>query len=851
MRANTVLIALALLALAVVTPRPAHAAAETNPAEQDVWRQIAPPITGQNSGAQATNGLTLTAGQTYYLYVGTNAVWGQYVNVGSSAGANDLFSVTQNGLLTPGVKGADAALISMTNTTATYNPHYAIVRVTPTTTTNYYLATSSGGFGSPGSLSSGWRFPPGDRAGHTSVIGYAGAWTHSGAPSVEIAYAIKCCPVRQSEAGIMSGQVSLNPLNTKVAWSRINPATTLFQLDGAGTGGNVAEIAQSFPAPVGGAYVEKTRIGMFGSGNYNCAGSLRISITNTLSVPWTEPAEKAGVQMSWTLSGSAPTNNYVIVDWVAATIAEDAGSVSFGSPTWSIGGSTVTGENLKALAPFITPAQGTYYVRAFWDQGTCGVNAYVMSRYSGSDGYAGGTAWYVSGGAWTQQPSQDFGGIQVATYGGNKAYEWKLNATDLNVGGATYLYVAEHQRDSNTGLATPSSSWGGSALWGKDLYELAGGPGSVECTVAGISNSACLVREYRLGYVPSPWEDASEQLAITMNMNGMGRNLVYVGVLQNQPTQTHVAALAWDYQESATNDLVVHQLLSTDDYFALAEFTIKDCANNDCTEFGAALSNVSYQASICNGARESAGIPDANGKFNISGQDLPGCAIKVTLTGAGYEETIWSADITSSGTHFFTIGIFKAGTKTGSAQLAATTVTFEGEAARYVPDRLNITITRGRNAPLFIGLDRVDATTGVIQHNVVRATYWKQSDANTFQFYYPNRAKSTSGDQGLYILWVMNETGLVLNHLKLYILPQGGAVGDYDVTVTADMIRAIQKNGYTSAQQTFQSQHQSSLLATQKSVRDQVYEDFQKISEYGWFVLGFLLFLATVRAFRR
>ena len=32
---------------------------------------------------------------------------------------------------------------------------------------------------------------------------------------------------------------------------------------------------------------------------------------------------------------------------------------------------------------------------------------------------------------------------------------------------------------------------------------------------------------------------------------------------------------------------------------------------------------------------------------------------------------------------------------------------------------------------------------------------------------------------------------------------------------------------------------------------DDTRKDFQKISEYGWFVLGFLLFLATVRAFRR
>ena len=679
------------------------------------------------------------------------------------------------------------------------------------------------------------------------AIGFVGASYSTGTTRLLPVY--KDVPV-QGEAGILAGQTSKSPANSKFSWARMNPPTIFAKIDGVGSGGNVAQIAQSFPAPTGGGYIEISRIGMFGSGTYTCGGNLRISITNTLSEPWNELAESAAVQVAWSLSGTAPTNNYVTVDWVTATISEDSGSVSLGTPTWSIGGNTVTGENLKALAPYITPAQGTYYMRAYWDQGNCGASAYVMSRYSGCDCYAGGTAWYVSGDAWTQSPAQDFGGFLLNSYGGNKTYEWRLNATPTNIGGAAYVYICEHPRDSNTGLATPQTSWGGSALWGKDLYELAGGAGTPECTFAGIGNSQCLLREYRLGHKEIPF-NTTEALTITMNMNGMGRNLVYVGTLVSQPTQTHIQIASWDNQEVLGNDLVVYQVWGTDDYFALAEFTVKECANTDCTEFGVTLSNVSYFASICNGIRTAAGTPDSAGKFNVSGQDLPGCSIKVTLTGSGYAETTWTAEITSAGTHRFTIGIFKAGTSSGSAQLAATTIAFEGNTSVHVPDRLNITITRGRSAPLFIGLDRVDPTTGLVQHNVITATYWKQSDANAFQFYYPNRAKSTSAEQALYILWVMNETGVVLNHQKLFILPQGGSTGDYDVSVTADIIRGIEKAGYISAQQTFQSQHQASLLATQKSVRDQVYEDFQKISEYGWFVLGFLLFLATVRAFRR
>ena len=826
---------------------PAEAQSNT-PVDQDIWRQISPPATGSNSGVQSTDGLILTAGQTYYLYVGTNAAFGKTVSAGTSG--NDLFLLNETGGLTPGPKGPDATLLLMVNTTATYNPYYAVIRVTPTTTAPYVLSTQSGGFGSPGSFSSGWVFPPGDTAGHPGVIGYHGAWDPSGSSTTEIAYAVKCCPQVQSENGILQAQTSKTPAASKITWSRINSAVPIVSLSGVGTGGNVAEIAQSFDAPIGGAYLETTRIGMFGSGNFNCGGTLRVSITNTLSVPWNNFGEVAAVQAAWTLSGTAPTNNFVTINWVSASLTDDAGSVSFGTPTWSIGGSTVTGENLKVLAPFLTPTQGTYYARAFWDQGNCGNNAYVMSRYSGSNSFAGGSAWTVSSGAWVEQAGQDFGGILLTTYGGNKTYEWRLNSTINNVGGATYLYLAEHQRDSNFALSKPSTSWGGTALGGGSFFELAGGAGSPECAFNGISNSACLMTEYRLGYMPQPY-NTTGGLVVSINMNGMGRNLVYVGTLVNQPAQTHIARLAWDYQEGAGNDLVVYALFSSDDYFAKVTFTVKECVDSPCSALGNLTPNIAYTIQVCPTGRVAAGNADANASFNISGQDLPGCELKIVLTGSGYAQTQWSVTIPSGGNYVFTIGIFQATTQAGAPLLGATSITFVGNTTRLIPDRLEINITRGRNVDLFVGLDKIDTTTGLQQHNIIRAVHWKTSDANTFPFYYANRAKSTSADAGLYILWIMNETGVVLQHTKLFLLPQGASHSQYDVVVTQDMIRAIQEKGYISAQQTFQSAHQASLLAAQKSVRDQVYEDFQKISEYGWFFLGFLLFLATVRAFRR
>lgn len=801
-----------------------------SPADQDIAQQAAGTFGA--GGYSCQNGqygnVAIQAGKTYFVVTGQNS--GNITVTGSSSGM--YYSNVGAGAFY-----ARATGVALLWREISGSGQVVMASIVASTTETITVTCGLNGYGNyNGNL-------PG-----LGLVGYFTSTPHCSTCRVGAVYESRTI---QSESAILSTQTTKSPPNEKIAWTRINGHPLVDLGLNVGSGGNVGEIAQGFPAPAGGAYLDKTRIGMFGSGNYNCGGTLRISVTNTLSVPWNNLAEAAGVEVSWTLSGTAPTNSFVTVDWAAVTITEDAGSVSFGSPTWSIGGTTVTGENLKALAPFLSPAQGEYYMRAYWDRGNCGVNAYVESRYTGGDSYSGGTAWYVSGGVWTQQAGQDFGGLLLSTIGGNRTFEWRLNASARTSGGATYVYIAEHERDSVLGLATPISSWGGVALFGKDLYELGGGAGSAECSFNGVSNSACNVKEYRLGHIPIPYNESIGAFTVSINTNGMGRNLLYAGVLTGQPPQTHLATVSFDYQSGTGNDLNVYQLWSSDDYFAFAEFTIKECANADCTEFGATLSNVSYSAKICGGVRSTAGNPSSEGKFNISGQDLPGCDIVITLTGVGYAETAWSVQIAGSGTHLYTIGIIKAGTTSGSAQLAATNVILTGNTTRYIPDRVAINITRGRNADLFVGLDKVDATSGLVQHNVIRATYWKAFDSNTFQFYYPNKAKSTSQEIGLHVLWVINDTGVVLNHTKFFILPVGGNAGDYDVTITADFLRGIEEKGYISAQQTFQSQYQASILAVQKSVRDQVYEDFQKVSEYGWFVIGFLLFLATVRAFRR
>ena len=150
-----------------------------------------------------------------------------------------------------------------------------------------------------------------------------------------------------------------------------------------------------------------------------------------------------------------------------------------------------------------------------------------------------------------------------------------------------------------------------------------------------------------------------------------------------------------------------------------------------------------------------------------------------------------------------------------------------------------------------MGASHIDPGTGVVQNNVVRATFWDAGTSNTFNFYYPTRTKSGPADRGAYIVWVINDTGAVLGYSKFFLEPSGTSWTQDDFTITSDLISGISQNGYTSAQQAYQQAFQASILAQQKTVRDQIYDDFQNVHNYGIVFVVLLGILAVVRAFRR
>lgn len=848
-------IILALIAgmpLALLVSPEVKAAVATTEVEKDVWNQIAAPITGANSGAQTTDGLILLTGQAYYLYVGTNAAFGTIVNAGSSVGATDLFTIDKNGALTRGALGANAELVSMINTSQTYNPFYAIIRVTPSSTTNYYLSTNSGGFGNPGSLSSGWSFPPGDSGTHLGVSGYAGAWHPSGNANVEIAHAVKCCPQQVSEAGALS-EVSKTTAgiwdDAKATWARINPAK--YQHDTSTSSGandpSTAQAAtreayQSFlPDASLGGYLERFTLFMSTARNGG-TGIIRVAIFSGTSAP-TLPVDltqaRASVEFTYSQTigcGCAASARY-IVNWTAGSVTTSdvsgATSASATGITWrEYGVATLTPKAVNVLLS--NPATDRIYVYVYYTLNADGTYSSSGLSQITSNPVTTGQYCTASGGTWNcANANYDLSGMQIGLYGGQSITQYSLAATPQTHGGAIWTYVREKKYDSDPQQYTFFTSFGGRAKAGSFQF----------------ANATHVIQEWRLGYLTFPYNN-TETFTIDANTTGSGSNVVEVATFVSQTNTAH-----WHKVLFAGGILgfATIQVFSTDDYFTSVTFQVKECLDQDCGTLGALANASAYLVQVCTGpfSRTINGNVDANASFTIMGQDIPLCAMTITLTGSGYAKTLWSITIQSSGRYQYTLGIFKTGTVTVAPTLGAVSLTFEGNATRTIPDRVQINITRSRSASLFVGASHIDGSTGVVQNNVVRATFWDASSSNAFNFYYPTRTKSGPQDKGGYILWVINDTGIVLGYSKFFLEPVGTSWTTDDFTITSDMLQGISQAGYTSAQQAYQQSFQASILAQQKTVRDQVYDDFQTIHNYGFVFIVLLGILAIVRAFRR
>lgn len=754
-RINAILLASLFLTVGIAGMIPTANAGHlpiTDPQREIGW-QVAFGGSMVGSGSFAYNGnWNLEAGATYVVTYS----WGFTGGCSDTSGWNLLQNSNSSAILTvvEGSSGTvnkrgDVAYLDVIQQGISGNNHrYATVTftspITGAASLSGFITSCSPSTTGPQNL----NFPTGVATAN-DLLGYQGHYVRG---TTVVGVLLKVSAL-QSEEGILESQTQRSPA-TKWTWARLNPSTTLFQI-AAGNGGNLAEAAQSFTPLVAGSYVETTTVGTFGSGTTNpCTYTLHVGITNTLAYPHNEATERAGVDIPVTSTNPGSSSGTITIDWLTGTVGDDNGAISLGTPTWKIGGTTITASSYNVLPPYLDT--GTHYVVVKWTAGSC-TGSYLSSRLYTSNTYAGGTAYTVSGGAWVQDPASEIGGFLVNAYGGNTTYEYRLNATFAHTGGAFYTYIAEHEYDSTTGLAEPQSSWGGAPLWGNNLYVLAGGAGSADCNFGG-SSRPCLVREYRLGF--KEVINSTQTLTITLNTVGTGRNLLYTGTLINQPTVTHMGRVAFDLQTNSGGDLTAYVLLSTDDYKFNVYFGIKKCEAIDgaglCTTdpntAATYIPNGSYSGKV-RGLRVIAGSWNETGQFSISGQDIGGGTTQITLTKSGYVQETYNIPIpATSGNYFVNLTMLEgSGNLQIDVESSGVSVTFDPASACVASGSgLSMNITRTKPVEMWVGLYKLDSLGNP---KLITTLYqWSVAINATILYTYPDGRSFSSGDTGKYVL---------------------------------------------------------------------------------------------------
>src|SRR5581483_8187809 len=492
------------------------------------------------------------------------------------------------------------------------------------------------------------------------------------------------------------------------------------------------------------------------------------SISQSNAYPWSVASELANLTASITSTSSATTTS-VTIDWSNGQIA-NAAPFTFGTPTAKTGGTTVAigGASFLGAFPPSMAAGGTYYLHWYvaGAPGTCTI------MYSSSDKYPSGSVYIENAGAWAQQAASDLSGWVVNVYGGVSAL-YTFSATDKHVGGAYYAYICEVQKDATPQQYNFTSSFGGRA---KATGYQAVGVSICTGVVSAINGNTLqqTIQEWRIGYDTIP-RNASASLTITFDTGGSSRNLVYVGLFAgSQPTHLHLSGPN-AFANAGRNSITPYVIFSTDDFFTQLDFTVKECAatSTDCSTYGNTSTTAAYVITICPGTfqRQVSGTVNSTGHAVVTGQDIPGCLVTITLTGsnatgAAYSSTTWTNTIGSAGSYSFTVGVFFASTTGGAFQLGALSVTFSGNFTRVIPDAINITINRTRADDLYVDCVRLDPNTGAVR-SACTVDEWGPTETNSYYranqyqgFVYPQSIRTTtiSGDAGTYVVYVVNST---------------------------------------------------------------------------------------------
>lgn len=724
--------------------------------EKDIVQQAVQtmePFWGSCSFGPTQETISITAGTTYYLTTGGSSLSNLSVNIGGVLAYS--FATATPSTLLYSRAGWGATLIWSETDASPGGVN--MVAITPTSGGSVTISCTGTAIG---------RFAMAEAQRMT--IGMHGVTSAVGPPVTPYVIAFRTDNVTiQGENGILSTQTSKTPSTSKILWQRLNLAQTLVQT----TAGDVVtprQFVQTFTAnALLGKYLETVTYDIRAD-SVACSGTASIAVSNQFNTAndWNVSAEIVNVTFSFTVT-TAGTGT-ITIDWINGVISETVSPLTIGTPVWKVGGVVVT--DFGAMPPAIL--SGTYAIHGYHSS----TNQECMVPYkTTTDTYSGGayhdrndaaSSWVTSTG--------DLGGAFFKVYGGN-ILEHRLNATQKHLGGAYYTYVAEHQMDSTTQLANPTSSWGGAPLFGNTLYSLTGGAGSTDCSFGGV-NRACRLTEYRLGFITMPL-NATQTLTVTYDLSATGRNLIYTGTLTNQPTQTNIARWTFDNQAGTNPDMIAYNLMSTDDYAFQVFFYVNECQSIDGNGLCSAASttripNGSYNGLI-RGLRAFSGTWNTTGEFNISGQDLGGGITTLTLTATNFiTETDLQISIpTTSGSYFVNLTMVRG---TG----AGITVTAQGVSVTFVPTSSCLTtgqsiamnLTRNKPVELWVGLYRLDS---IGNPQLITTLFgWTTTLNATINYTFPDGRNFSAADTGKYVLAVFlqsteNVTGKVVGYAKI------------------------------------------------------------------------------------
>lgn len=757
-----------------------------NPITRDVWEQLTVASTSQSSNTFTENSGTPIAAGTYLIWVGA----------ASTAVCNGAISLTWTNVFSMEADITDTTPIPVSSADWYEQPIYTLSMATGVSEVipiQYTSAATDRGFGviakitltssvTPGSISYSQGNPAGgsgctfgsssgplklvaineaNTAAHNRARGFVGyssdhvSGSSSGSTSIDSIW-LSGGLGELSEAGILSGctscpEATKSPTTSQFSWTQVAGDVNLFT--STTTGGNNAagqEAMQSFTAdPAGkGKYLDTLSMRVQPLTGTCSGASISFSVTGVdmTTGAWNTANELANITATLTKS-SGTTAGTVTIDWTNGLISDTTGLMTYSSLQYSIAGSPVS--NTNAFSPSFSSAT-TYYWRVFVTN--C---ANWQTSYTTASQYAGGTAFtraVGSTGAFTAQAG-DIESMTLNVYGGISLLQVR-NVTAADFGGAYYVWICEVQRDTVPQQYNFTSNFGGRAKG--TGFQAAGG--AICSGVPTSSGAQETIQEWRLGYDTIP-RTIVGQLTFTLDTSGAGRNQLYVGILTgSQPNHPHIGGPVSFVIGPAYNPILADVIYSTDDYFTQLNFTVFECANSACSAFGNISTIAAYLITICPGGgafqRQVSGNVDIHGNISITGQDIPGCTVSITLSGVGYSPTVWTNNIANAGTYYFTVGVFFSTVSGGAFSLNPVGVSFypTDPLCLVTGQNFQTNVTRTRATDLYIGLFKLDSN-GVPQLFESPIFYWTANLPNNITFNATHSPVSTS-TTGQYVIAV-------------------------------------------------------------------------------------------------